>query len=333
MPTGVRPIAWRWSDALYGLVCAVPAALVALDDVPRGLAFAFGVLPGVIVGVGPRRRRRASVVVVGTLMGASILIGSLLAEVPWLAVASLPVLCVGAALLARRHRRVGMLALTLALPLVGVGLSYTDRSTTAGLALLLALGSCFAFLVALAWPEQPESAPAPPVDAPATDLLPYGLRLGVAAAIAAAIGFAADWDHVGWAAAACMLVMRPAPDLVTTRAVGRILSVVVGAVAAVALAELTEDGGVYAIAIVVVLVGASATRTSRWYVTSAFTTFVALSLLAYGTTGAEAAGRFNERVAETILGVALAFVFGTLLPQAEATDRPRQWLGRPGSSR
>ncbi|MGP8830464.1 FUSC family protein, partial [Klebsiella quasipneumoniae] len=79
----------------------------------------------------------------------------------------------------------------------------------------------------------------------APTLIGYGVRLGAAGAIAAAIGFAADWDHAGWACAACLLVMRPSPDLVTSRGVGRLVSVLLGAVVGVVLAELTGSGTVY----------------------------------------------------------------------------------------
>ena len=63
----------------------------------------------------------------------------------------------------------------------------------------------------------------------------------------------------------------------------------------------------------VVLATASATHTSRWYVTSAFTTFFAISLLIYANP-AEGASRFNERVLETVLGVGLAYLFGLVIP-------------------
>ncbi|WP_421119345.1 hypothetical protein ACE2AJ_18605 [Aquihabitans daechungensis] len=55
-PTRTRPpfrapaIAWNWSEALFGLAAALPAAVIALDDVTRGVAFAVGVLPPAVVG-------------------------------------------------------------------------------------------------------------------------------------------------------------------------------------------------------------------------------------------------------------------------------------------
>ena len=328
-PVASRPpgLAWSWSDALFGAVCAVPAAVVATTDVTRGIALAFGVLPAVIVGVAPRRRARPAVVVVGVLMGVSILVGSLLGEAGWLAVPAVFAMAVGSAELAQR-RRVGRLVMTLALPLVAIGFSYAgELGTTAGLAVLLTLGSVYGAVVALAWPERAVTRAAPPAG-PAPALLGYGLRLGAAGAVAAAVGFALDWDHVGWACGACLLVMRPAPDLVTSRGVGRLVSVLVGALAAVVVADHTSSGAVYAVAVVVVLVGASATHTSRWYVTSAFTTFLVISLLA-GPDAVDTIGRFNERLGETALGVALALLLGTLLPLLSA----RRTAGAGGPAR
>ena len=55
------------------------------------------------------------------------------------------------------------------------------------------------------------------------------------------------------------------------------------------------------------------TRTSRWYVTSLFTTFLVIVLLAQAGPN-EAVRGFDERVAETALGVAIAYVFGMLVP-------------------
>jgi hypothetical protein len=97
------------------------------------------VLPALIVGVQPTRRRRPLVIVVGALIGASIVIGSLLSHQPWLAVLGIFLLAVGAAELASR-RPVGRLLMTLGLPLVAVGFSYTDLAEACGLAVVMALG-------------------------------------------------------------------------------------------------------------------------------------------------------------------------------------------------
>jgi len=312
-----RALRWNWSDALLGALCALPAAAVTLNDVSRGLAFAIGVLPALIVGVQPTRRRRPLVIVVGSLIGASIVVGSVLSHQPWLAVLGIFLLAVGAAELAGR-RPVGRLLMTLGLPLVAVGLSYTDLAEACGLAAVMALGSVYACLVSLAWPEGPVG-PARPVAPLRRD---YGIRLGVAAAIAAAVGFALDFDHVGWACAAALLVMRPSAEMTQQRSVGRLAAVTAGAGAAVILANQTSSTAVYALATVVVLAAASATHTSRWYVTSAFTTFFAISLLIYADP-TEGVSRFNERVLETVLGVGLAYFFGLVVPLVRDSTTPQ----------
>ena len=83
------------------------------------------------------------------------------------------------------------------------------------------------------------------------------------------------------------------------------------------LPPLAPDAIWYSIACVVVLAGAAATRGSHWYVTPAFTTFIAISVLVYSHPG-DVAYRFGERVGETIGGVALAYFFGLAVPALRA---------------
>ena len=125
-------------------------------------------------------------------------LGGLLAGVPVLAVVAIAALGVGAAALAARFR-LGTIAMTLCLPMFGVGLSYSDIDKAAGLAGLMVLGSVFACAVSMLWPERPPPARRSPPPPAAKPTLGYGLRLGAAGATAAAIGFIADLEHVGWA--------------------------------------------------------------------------------------------------------------------------------------
>jgi uncharacterized membrane protein YccC len=131
---------------------------------------------------------------------------------------------------------------------------------------------------------------------------------------AAAIGFAFDFDHVGWACAAALLVMRPSAEMQRLRSVGRVLAVTAGAAAAAGIATVTSAPGWYCVVALVAVAGAAATRGSRWYVTPAFTTLLAISMLIYSRPQ-DAGSRFGERVGETILGVAIAYLFGLLLPR------------------
>jgi len=311
------PVVWSWRAAALGAVCAIPAAVVAAFDVTNGLAFAFGVLPAAIVGIAPRRVDRKRVVPLGGMIGLAIFLGSVVAGTPIVAVVVMFAAAVGAALLAAR-RSLGLVMLNLAVPMLGIGLSFDDTGESAALAILMLAGSVFTWLVSLLWPET--DAPPPPAAAPAPPrrvMLDYGVRLGLAAATAAAIGFALDLDHVGWSVAAATLVMRPSADMQRLRSVGRVVSVFIGALVAAGMASLSPDAAWYSLACVLVLAGAAATRGSRWYVTPAFTTFVAISLLVYAHPG-DASYRFGERVGETLGGVAVAYFFGLVVPKLRA---------------
>ena len=120
-------------------------------------------------------------------------IGSVLALAPVVAVPAIFALAVGAALLAPRGV-LGTLVLNLCLPLVGIGLSFDDVSSAVAGAGLMALGSVYAWAVSQFWPARPGR----PRRAGRTSVnsLDYGVRLGLAAAIAAAVGFWLNLDHV-----------------------------------------------------------------------------------------------------------------------------------------
>jgi hypothetical protein len=120
-------------------------------------------------------------------------------------------------------------AMTLSLPMVGVGLSYSDLGKGTGAAGIMVLGSVFQCLVSMCWPERTAAATQSPSLATTGPTLGYGIRLGAAGATAAAIGFLLDLEHVGWVCAAALLVMRPAAEMQRLRSIGRILSVATGA--------------------------------------------------------------------------------------------------------
>jgi len=163
------------------------------------------------------------------------------------------------------------------------------------------------------WPERPPPTrrATPPPGAKPT--LGYGVRLGAAGATAAAIGFILDLEHVGWACAAALLVMRPSADMQRLRSAGRILAVAIGALAGAGLVRLHPPAVIYSVALIAAIAGAGATRHSRWYVTAAFTTFLVFLLLLYSDPQT-ATKRFSERLLETVLGVAIAYIYGLALP-------------------
>lgn len=309
---------------------AIPGAVVILGDPAKGFGFTVGVLPAAIVGLAPTRRGRVRSVSVGVLAGLSIFIGGALADIPVVAVIAIGLLALGATWLAARTP-IGQLALFFSLPMVGVGLSYSTGKA-AGVALLMIAGSVYAAAVSLLWPEHapPPGARSGPVAMPGATL-DYGIRLGLAGAIAAAIGFILDLDHVGWACAAALLVMRPVAEMQRLRSVGRICAVVIGAIAAIVIVEIGPPHGVYAVVAILALAGAAGTHGSRWYVTPAFTTFLVFLLLLYSHPSS-AASRFNERVLETLLGVGLAYLFGLGIPSLLESARAAR-AGRADSSR
>ena len=323
-------ILWNWQAAALGALYALPAGVVVLSDRSRGLALAVGVLPAAIVGLMPSRRDRLAIPVLGTSIGVPMFIGGLLAEVPVLAVVAIAALGIGSALLAARVR-LGQVAMTLSLPMVGVGLSYPNLGKAAGVAGLMVLGSLFACFVSMFWPEHApaSSSHAAPAPGSAEPTLGYGIRLGAAGATAAALGFLLDLEHVGWACAAALLVMRPGAEMQRLRSVGRVIAVAVGALAAIALVKAGPPPGVYSAAAIVAVAGAGGTHRSRWYVTPAFTTFLVFLLLLYSRPS-DAASRFNERLLETLLGVGLAYLFGLALPALTRRVRTGERSGQRG---
>jgi hypothetical protein len=311
--TAVRippPLVWDWTAASYGVLCALPAVIAMSADTGKGLALAVGVLPATISGMPARRSQRWMTAIVGSLVGISLLAGSVLATVPPLAVVSIFGLAVAAVLLAQRSR-LGPLAVTLAVPLVGIGFSYTGAAEGAPTTVLMVAGSLYATVISLCWPPRP--LPSNPAGPPPVPSLEYGVRLGGAGATAAAIGFALNLDHVGWPCGAALLVMRPSAEMQSLRSVGRLVSVVVGAAAAILLLQASPAAWAYSTAVVAALTAASATHRSRWYITSTFTTFLVFLLLLQSDVH-QAASRFTERVAETLLGVAIAYLFGLAIP-------------------
>ena len=153
----------------------------------------------------------------------------------------------------------------------------------------------------------------------------YGVRLGLAAAVATAVGIAIHTDHVGWAPAAALFVMRPTEEMQELRSIGRIVSVLLGALAAIAFLRISPSPELIAVLVVLAIAGTAGTHGSYWYVAPFFTTFLVLVMLLYANpTVANEQWRFAERVDETIFGVGLAYVFGLLLP------RVIRWAGVAG---
>lgn len=297
---------------MVGAAAAIPAVVVAFSDIGGAAALGVGVLPAAVVGIPPKRKQRIVLLIAGLLIGVPMMAGSLVAPVPVVAVPVIFGLALGAVLLAgtARFARLGMLMMTLAVPMVGVGLSYDSVGESARLTALFVGGSVLVWVIALVIPEREPTPKDTPPGAPGLD---YGIRLGAAGAVAATIGFALDFDHVGWACAAALMVMRPNRGAQESRMIGRLVSVIVGGTCALLLIEISPPAAVFAAAFLIALTLASGTHGSRFYILPAFTTFFVIMLLGFSNPDA-APSRLFERVNETLLGVAIALVFGLLLP-------------------
>jgi len=324
---GRGAIAWSWRNVAHGAMLAVPAVVVSLADPSLGLPLAVGVLPAAALGLRSTRRERALVILVGVVAGASLFLGSLVAARPVLAVVMVFVLCVvAAAMTADPSRRLAPLMLMLGLPLYGAGLSESSWTTGLAVGLLMVGGSGYGWLVSLAWPEQERASRAARVPAPRTEMIAYGVQLGLAGAAGAALGFASGVDHPGWACTAALLVSRPDRRQLDARGWGRGASVVLGAVVACAIAALSpSDAGIAALVLVTLAVG-TGTSGSRWYVFPFFSTVLVLSMLLLDETGS-ATHWFLERVGLTLLGVALALLAAWIVPPVAVRIRARTPAG------
>ncbi|WP_020106502.1 FUSC family protein [Nocardia sp. 348MFTsu5.1] len=324
-----RLFAWSRTNAIIGAAAAIPAVIVAFWNIAAAAALGVGVLPAAVVGIPPQRRARIILLMAGFLIGVPMMAGSLVAPFPVVAVPVIFALALGAVLLAgvARFARAGQLMMTLAVPMVGVGLSYDSVGESARLTLLFIGGSALVWLLSLTLPERESEPRDEPAQAPG---LSYGLRLGAAGALAAAIGFAFDFDHVGWACAAALMVMRPVREVQISRMAGRLASVIAGATVAVLLIEISPPAAVFAAIFGLALTLASATRGSRFYILPAFTTFFVIMLLGYSNPD-NAPSRLFERINETALGIAIALFFGILLPALMtrlSTNHPPQSINQ-----
>jgi len=313
-------IRWEWSAAVRGVLLAVPAAVVATNNPQYAALLAIGLVPAASIPLPPTRRGRLKPAVLGVMCGASLFVGGLLAVWPPLAVVGIFVLAILASR-AAAGRPLGGVALSLCLPLVGIGFSFSEVSVAAELALVMVIGSAHGLVVSLLWPArravEPARAFVPP---PRAMMVRFGYLAGTAGAICAAVGFALDLEHVGWATGAALLVMRPAPRLQEGRSVARIVDVLLGASVAIALVTLGAPAWAFSVTIVIAVMCVTATAGSRWYVMPAFTTFLVFVMLLVDSPS-DASTRFWERVLETVFGVAVAAVVGLLVPSWLSQNR------------
>jgi uncharacterized membrane protein YccC len=313
-----KNVVWNSRDAFFGLALAIPGAVVILSgNVKPGIALLVGVLAAAGMEVPPTRKRRIGIFLIGVLFAVSIVLSAFLAQWPVVAVAGIALVAFGSAQVAAQ-RPLGVLVMSLALPLIGIGFSY-DLQGAASFGALVIVGSLYAWLVSLLFREYPSPpAPAKPLMSKAQALL-YGVLLACTAATTATLGFATHVEHVGWIVGAALLVMRPSQEMQEIRSVGRLVAVLLGAFSASILLAIGVSTWVIAVVASAAIICMAATHTSRWYFTAAFTTFLVFWMLLYQQTGSgQIEHRFFERVLETVAGVAIAYFFGLLVPKVLA---------------
>jgi len=315
-------LVWSWRNARFtAVIAAIPVFIIATCHVEAGLSLLLGALPASIMGLPPTRKQRRKIIVIGILIGVFLMLGSFMAQWAIVAIPGMFLLAFGAALLLSR-RTIGIVALTICLPIAGVGLSYPGLVNSVPLALLYIIGSVVAYGWSLCFKEHKPEQPAERPLMSSKQSRNYGLRLGLMAATATTMGFALGFEHIGWLVGAALFVMRPRKEVQKLRSVGRAISVFVGALIASWLLSQSLPPVVIASLCAISLVTASATISSRWYISPAFTTFLVFWSVLYGDpTSANIEYHFDERVLGTLLGVSLAYFFGILIPNISSRIR------------
>jgi hypothetical protein len=315
-------IIWSWRDAKFGAVVASIAAIVIVTgNVKIGLAILIGSLPAAVIGLLPTRKDRLRLVFVGVLFGGFLVFGSFLAQSVWIAIPTMFLLAMGSAVLASM-RPFGIVALSLCLPIAGVGLNFIGIEKSGIVGLLMIGGSVVAYGWSLCFKEYKHST-RPEINLMSREQsINYGLRLSLAAATATAIGFALGVQHVGWVVGTTLFVMRPDIELQKLQSLWRVVSVIVGALTASYLLTLDLQPLSIAAFSAGALIAAFATHASRWNVTLAFITFISFWAMLYGEpTIAVIKYHFTEQVLTVLLGVGLAYLFGILIPKISSRFR------------
>jgi hypothetical protein len=142
-------LVWSWRNARFtALIAAIPVIIIATGHVEAGLSLLLGALPASIMGLPPIRKQRRKIIVAGILIGVFLMLGSFMAQWAIVAVPGMFSLSFDAALLLSR-RSFGTVALTICLPLAGVGLSYQGLANSIPLAMLYNHRLCYCLWLVL----------------------------------------------------------------------------------------------------------------------------------------------------------------------------------------
>ena len=324
-------ITWSWDAALRGAICALPAVpVIVAVNVSVGICLALGTVLVAFVGVPAQMSMRVRAYLIAVLFAAAYALGSVVGQWPVVAVLALSALAYVSVLITGQNPRSQLIAM-LVVPGFAVGMNepVPDGFVIASMFLARrAVGHLRLGHVApgAGWPGGPArfSALGGPAHDERTKRI-YAVCFALAVGIALAIGFAKDFQHVAWAAAACAFVMRPDPGLLASRALGRALATILGVCAAAVLFKQGLGEAALAAITVFTVSAMIATRTSPWYVTSAGTGLLVLLMSGVSSTQ-QFQLSFHDRILETVIGAGLALLFGVVVPRAARRDgraRPR----------
>ena len=198
---------WSWRNVRFtAVIAAIPVIIIDTGHIEAELSLLLGALPASIMGLPPTRKRRRKIIVIGILIGVFLMLSSFMAQWAIVAIPGMFLLAFGAALLLSR-RTIGIVALTICLPIAGVGLSYPGLVNSVPLSLLYIIGSVVAYGWSLCFKEHKPEQPAERPLMSSKQSRNYGLRLGLMAATATTMGFALGFEHIGWLVGAALFVM------------------------------------------------------------------------------------------------------------------------------
>lgn len=328
--TGKHGFAFSNKDGLHAALAVIPSVIMILaGNVVGGLAFAIGTLPTSQLGIAPKRKQRVIFSILGCLFGVGILIGSFIAKLDsiWAVAAVFFVVSFVSAVIASR-RPVGAILLALVLPAMSVGFGF-DLQTAVKLFVVFVLGSLWSGLVTLFWPQEDRPANNDGMKAFVADKPKfYGVMLGLAAATAIVAGYHLSPQFVGWTATATLLIMRPLTDMVRTRGFWRALATVLGGIFAVITIQMHLPYIVTAALVLGIMVLIIGTSKSGWWLMPFGTAFFILSISLVGETDLSIIKVTGwQRIADNVLGAAIAIFYGLILPtilQRIHTARARQ---------
>ena len=325
-------ITWSWDAALRGAICALPAVpVIVAVNVSAGICLALGTVLVAFIGVPAQMSMRIRAYLIAVLFAAAYALGCVVGQWPVAAVLTLSALAYVSVLITGQNPRSQLIAM-LVVPGFAVGMNEPPPDGFVIAAMFLA-GGLWATFVSVMWHPAPGGPDAPArfsaLGSPSHDERTkrvYAICFALAVGIALAIGFAKDFQHVAWAAAACAFVMRPDPGLLASRALGRALATLLGVCAAAVCFKQGLGEAALAAVTVFTVSAMIATRASPWYVTSAGTGLLVLLMSGVSSTQ-QFQLSFHDRILETVVGAGLALVFGVLIPRfaggARPTSRPQ----------